>query len=269
MAGTLGLSVSLGLLGWAGTAGAARESAAGSTPYISLHSPGTQFHDSQSNNWSGYGEGVLDTDTPFTSISGEWVVPTATQHTAGQAEDSATWIGIGGGCVTSSCTLTDETLIQAGTEQDVSANGTASYSAWWELVPIPSVTATITVHPGDVIDCSISETVPGLWDITLSDVTDGQSFTETVPYTSTEDTAEWIEETPVVLGTGSAGISALPDLSTVSFSTAKVNGAGANLVAADAIQLVSTTGTPLATPSTPATGDRFDDCTYAPSCTAP
>jgi hypothetical protein len=42
----------------------------------------------------------VPTGTTFTSVSGEWTVPAATQHTKGQAEDSASWIGIGGGCVT-------------------------------------------------------------------------------------------------------------------------------------------------------------------------
>ncbi|MGH9100068.1 MAG: G1 family glutamic endopeptidase, partial [Acidimicrobiales bacterium] len=226
----------------AGTAEAAAPVRAGRGPLIGVHAPRTAFHDSQSNNWSGYNEGILDTGSPFTSISARWVVPTATQHTTGQAEDSATWIGIGGGCLSTTCTATDPTLVQAGTDQDVSSNGTASYSAWWEILPLPSVTATIAVHPGDVIDCSIAETVPGIWSISLEDKTDGQRFTETVPYVSTEDTAEWIEETPVVIGTGPAGVSALPDLSTVSFSDATANGADAALVPADAIQLVGSNG---------------------------
>jgi len=38
-------------------------------------------------------------------------------------------------------------------------------------------------------------------DITLKDLTTGQSFSTTVPYTSTHTTAEWIEETPLLIGT--------------------------------------------------------------------
>lgn len=238
---------------------------------VSVSSPGTAFHDSRSTNWSGYNQGILDTGTPVSSVGAEWTVPTATQHTAGQAEDSATWIGIGGGCLNTTCTATDETLIQAGTSQEVASTGTASYSAWWEIIPAPSITASIAVHPGDVIRCDISQTVPGLWSISLTDVTDGQGFTETVPYPSTEDTAEWIEETPVVLGTStSAGISSLPNLSTVRFSDATVNSAGAALAPSQAIQLVNSTGTPIATPSDPgSTGGTFDDCAYATSCATP
>jgi hypothetical protein len=63
----------------------------------------------------------------------------ARAHKAGENEYSSSWVGIGGGCVTAGCTVTDTTLIQAGTEQDVNSSGQASYYAWWELVPAPSV----------------------------------------------------------------------------------------------------------------------------------
>src|SRR6266513_4036278 len=94
----------------------------------------------QSNNWFGYNQGTLEQGGKmFNAITGDWTVPTATQHAAGQAESSSDWIGIGGGCIDANCTVGDNTLIQTGTEQDVAANGAASYSAWWELVPVPSL----------------------------------------------------------------------------------------------------------------------------------
>ena len=254
-------------------AGAASRSAAHRSivhPLVSVHAPGSTLKTSTSNNWSGYNQGYLGKSTQFTSISAEWTVPTAKQHTAGQAESSATWIGIGGGCLDTSCTATDNTLVQAGTEQDVAADGTASYSAWWEIVPVPSVTSSITVHAGDLVSCSISQSAPEVWAITLKDVTDGQSFTQTVPYASDYLTAEWILETPVVVGTGSTGISALPSLSTTHFSDATVNGGPANLVSSEALQLVDSSGNVLATPSSPnPAANGFDDCSYATTCAAP
>ena len=263
----------------AGTAGAmARPAAARAVkmaatdkfhPTISVTKVGTKLADSQSDNWSGYNQGILDTETPVSSISGQWVVPTATQHTAGQAEDSASWIGIGGGCLNSTCSATDETLIQAGTEQDVSASGQASYDAWYEIIPAPEIQSSIAVHPGDIIDCSISATVPGVWVISLSDTTDGQSFSETLPYPSDESTAEWIEETPTEIGTSGTSLAALPNLSTVNFTNATVNGANANLAADQAVQLIDSNGNPLATPSAPVGGNEFDDCAWASACAAP
>lgn len=236
---------------------------------ISVSAPGGHLAGSQSSNWSGYNQGILDTTTPFSSVSASWVVPTATQHTAGQAEDSATWIGIGGGCLNSSCAATDSTLIQAGTEQDVSPSGVASYDAWWEIIPAPELQSSMVVHPGDVIDCSISSSVPGLWTISLKDTTDGQGFTQSVPYASDESTAEWIEETPTQIGTSGASLAALPNLSTVQFQNASVNGANADLVPAQAVQLTDSSGNPIATPSAPVGGNAFNDCAWSSTCAAP
>jgi Peptidase A4 family len=223
--------------------------------------------DSQSNNWSGYGLGYLSTGTLYSSISGTWVVPTAKQKTKGQAEYGATWIGIGGGCYNTSCIGSDETLIQAGTEQDVSKKGKASYSAWYELIPETSTTESIKVNPGDVIHCSIVETSSGEWTIKLTDKTDKQHFTESTAYPSDESTAEWIVETPVVVSGTGTGVANLPNLGNVKFTNAQVNGGPAGLVAADAIQLVDSNSQPIATPSKPtAAGTAFIDCTYASTC---
>ena len=105
------------------------------------------FKTNQSNNWSGYNQGALTKGGLFSAITGTWTVPTATQHKSGEAESSASWIGIGGGCLESTCTATDNTLIQTGTEQDVAAGGAASYSTWYELIPAPSISHTARGAP--------------------------------------------------------------------------------------------------------------------------
>jgi Peptidase A4 family len=182
------------------------------------------YADSTSDNWSGYNLGYLSTNTKYFEVTGTWIVPTATAHKAGQAEHGATWIGIGGGCLNTSCTETDDTLIQAGTSENVTASGAARYSAWYELVPETSVTEKITVHPGDRVHCFISSTGPGEWTIQLKDTTDGQGFVENTAYSSSELTAEWIVETPVVVSTkGGTGVAHLPDLGVVKFFGSKVN----------------------------------------------
>jgi hypothetical protein len=260
------------LLTPAATAGASGASFVKTDRYhsvIAVTKYGTKLADSQSSNWSGYNEGILDTKTPFSSISGTWVVPKATQHTARQAESSATWIGIGGGCLNSACDATDTTLIQAGTEQDVSAAGVASYYSWWEIIPGPETASSIKVRPGDTISCSISSTTPGLWTITLKDATDGQHFTVSTPYPSDESTAEWIEETPTVISTSGAGLAALPNLTTVHFTKASVNGKSANLKPAQGIQLVDSSGKVIMDPSLPYLGTAFNDCAWATTCPKP
>jgi hypothetical protein len=227
----------------------------------------------QSNNWSGYNQGTLEQgSTLFHSIGAQWAVPPATQHTSGQAEYSSDWIGIGGGCIDSGCVINDPTLIQVGTEQDVTAGGSASYSAWWEVIPGPSLTITsMSVHPGDQMSASIAETFPDseVWTITISDLSDHQSYTTTIPYSSTRATAEWIQETPLILGAG-AGFAALPNLTSPKFDHATVNGAPANLKPSEEIQLIDTSGKVIGTPSSPdPDADGFNVCTWAGACSAP
>jgi hypothetical protein len=234
---------------------------------------GRGVNTNQSSNWSGYNIGIqypqVRPGTVFTKISGEWTVPKATQHTKGQTEDSASWVGIGGGCIDDTCAATDETLIQAGTEQDVSSAGKASYGAWWELIPRPETAIRLPVHPGNVVKVTISQTSAGDWKIVIRNITTGRSFTKTTAYSSSRDTAEWIEETPLEVGTGSSGLAHLPNLGSVKFRDATLNGANPGFRPIDEMQL-SNNGKVLATPSAPnAAHNGFNDCTYKRTCAAP
>ena len=169
--------------------------------------------------------------------------------------------------------VTDNTLIQAGTEQDVDAGGTASYSAWWELIPAPGVTIdTLPVKAGDHVHVDIREVLQNseIWQFTFQNVTTGTSWTQTVPYSSTYGTAEWIEETPLVIDTSGNALNPLPNLSTVRINNGLANGLNPGLVAAEEIQLVDLNNAVLATPSAPDPDKNgFNDCTYATSCAAP
>jgi hypothetical protein len=252
--------------------GAGGANAAGLTAHGQLlHlAHGAKVNTNQSSNWFGYGQGTLEQGSKlFDSITGDWTVPAATQHTSGQAEASSDWIGIGGGCVDAGCTVTDSTLIQTGTEQDVDATGAPSYSAWWEIVPAPSISiSNMTVSPGDHMHASISELAndADVWNITIQDVTKNESFSTTVPYPSTHATAEWIEETPLEIGTN-AGFAALPNLTNPAFSSGTVNGAAVKLTPSEEMQLIDSGGNVIGTPSAPtAAGSGFDACTWATTC---
>jgi hypothetical protein len=264
---TLIVSVSLASFAAATASASAALTSHGQLLHLAPHS--LKANTNSSTNWFGYNQGTLEQNGKmFNSITGDWTVPTATQHTAGQDESSSDWIGIGGGCIDAGCTTTDSTLIQTGTEQDVSS-GTASYSAWWELVPAPSVTISgMTIAPGDHMHASLAETVPGsnVWTITLQDVTRGESFTQTVPYSSTHATAEWIEETPLEIGTN-AGFAALPNLSNPAWTSATVNGASAGLKASEEMDLIDSNGKVIGAPSAPnATANGFNECAWASTC---
>jgi len=260
---TVVVSVSLATMAVAATSASAAVTAHGQLLHL-------RSNTNSSSNWFGYNQGTLEHgDKLFNSITGDQTVPTATQHTAGQAEDPSDWIGIGGGCIDAGCTATDSTLIQTGTEQDVDSTGAASYSAWWELVPAPSLTiSNITVQPGDHMHASISEVVPDsdVWTITLADVTRGESFTQTAPYPSTHATAEWIEETPLEIGTD-AGFASLPDLTNPACTTATTNGAPAGLKASEELDLTDPRGNVIGAPSAPnSAADGFGDCAWAAEC---
>ncbi len=153
------------------------------------------------------------------------------------------------------------------------SKGRASYSAWWELIPAPSITISgFPVRAGDKMFVSISENPTGsnVWTILVKNLTTGKTFTQTVPYSSTHATAEWIEETPVVIDDqGNVSIGPLPSLGAVKFTGATTNGTSAALKAPEAIQLVDFNGAVLATPSAPKGGTAFNDCTYASTCAAP
>jgi hypothetical protein len=124
------------------------------------------------------------------------------------------------------------------------------------------------VSAGDHMHADITETVPNsnVWNITLKDVTKNWTFTQTVPYSSTHLTAEWIEETPLLIGTN-AGFAALPNLTNPAFSLAKTNGAGANLKTPEQMDLIDSNGNVIGAPSAPnSTADGFSACTWASSC---
>jgi Peptidase A4 family len=260
-------SVSLASFALAAASASAALTSHGQLLRLAPHS--LKSNTNSSSNWFGYNQGTLEQGSKlFNSITGDWTVPTATQHTAGQSESSSDWIGIGGGCIDSGCTATDSTLIQTGTEQDVSSSGAASYSAWYELVPAPSLTISMTVAPGDHMHASLAEVVPNsnTWTITLQDVTRGETFATTVPYSSTHATAEWIEETPLVIGTN-AGFASLPNLTNPAWTSATVNGASPGLKPSEAMDLIDSNGNVIGAPSAPnSTGTGFDECTWASTC---
>jgi hypothetical protein len=233
--------------------------------------PPTTANANQSGNWFGYGQGAVQKGvTLFRSITAKWTVPKVTQHKKGQPEYSSDWIGIGGGCVSSGCTVGDNTLIQTGTEQDVSAKGKAAYSAWWETIPEPSTPIKkLTVAPGNRMHAVITQTAPGVWKITIADLTRKESFSTTVAYSSSQDTAEWIEETPLLIGTN-AGFAALPNLTSPKFDQATVNGHSANLMRSQEIDLTSNQGKVIGVPSAPdRRRDGFNACSWAQLCGAP
>ncbi len=260
----------IGLAVLAGAASALSGSAGASAALPTFHKPIAVVAANQSSNWSGYNQGSLeDGNELYSSIAGTWVVPRASQHKRGEAEYSSTWVGIGGGCVNSGCTATDNTLIQAGTEQDVNSAGGSSYSAWWEIIPEPSTPVSLAVTAGNTVRVTITQGLPSQWTIVISNLSTHKSVTVKTSYSSSRNTAEWIVETPLIIGTG-GGFAALPNLTTTHFDASLTNGVDPHLVTAEQMQLINGSSHVIAQPSAPdSEGDGFNDCAWATSCSTP
>lgn len=217
-----------------------------SSPVTGLSTGGQQTSTSltagrayQSSNWSGY----VATGSSYTSVSGSWTVPSPSPTSRRTYSADAAWIGIGG--------VSSSDLIQTGTTDLVSPNGTISVVAFYELLPSDARYITsLNVSPGDVMTASIQETSNGVWNISLTDTTTGQAYTNTVNYNSSHSTAEWIQEAPSL---SSGGIFPLDDFGTINFTGASATAAGKNTsiasLATATMTMTNSSGYVIASPS--------------------
>jgi Peptidase A4 family len=177
-----------------------------------------------STNWSGYVVANYQTGVKYNSASMTWVVPTVSYgqstDTTSSTQYSANWVGIGGFCANQLCTRGDHTLIQLGTEQDVSPSGITNYYAWYEVLPQPETPLDPTshpVHPGDLMTASLSCQPPCSgkkqnWTLSMTDETQKWTWSMKLSYGSSLLSAEWIEEAPY-----SGGILPLANFGTAKF----------------------------------------------------
>jgi Peptidase A4 family len=229
-------------------------------------------------NWSGYAIANFQTGKKYTSAQSTWVVPTVTYggtDAGASNEYSSNWVGIGGFCMNALCTRGDRTLIQLGTEQDVSPSGSTNYSAWYELIPQFPVTIPLTISPGDTINASLQcvsacSAKKQNWLLSMTDVTTNQSWSTTLSYGSSLASAEWIEEAPY-----SNGVLPLADFNVANFlagaATGTANGLPVLTLSANGIQMTDPWGQ-TANPSSTNGSDGFNVCwNYGPfvPCTAP
>ena len=188
----------------------------------------------ETGNWSGYAVANFETRKTYTAAQATWTVPAVTfdvNAASGSATQySSTWVGIGGYCENALCTKVDRTLIQLGTEQDVAADGTATYFSWYEMLPqFPAELPpdTYPVVPGDTITASLqcialcSSKRSQFWTLSMSS-SRGWQWSVPALYNSSRLSAVWIEEAP----SSAAGILPLADFSTVTISDPDTGGEG-------------------------------------------
>jgi hypothetical protein len=139
----------------------------------------------QSSNWSGY----VELNGPFTAVTGTFSVPSLYAGTPSN-DLMAEWVGIDGG-------NGDSSLIQAGINESPDPSNPNDFiiQPWWEILPasetyIPSV----QVRVGDQVTVSIRQLSTSEWSITLTDATNGETFTTEQSFTGSAATAEWIVE---------------------------------------------------------------------------
>ncbi len=153
-----------------------------------------------SKNWAGYD---VTGSPPYTSIGGTWTLPASGYQAPppfGFGE-VATWVGIGG-------LGSDHSLIQIGTTLAVKPGGKLVGYAWYELLPMPlTLIPAITVKPGDSFTAGVIATGPSpttcptapCWTLRITNATLGQTFSSPpLPYQSSEASAEWIVEAPLL-----------------------------------------------------------------------
>lgn len=176
----------------------------------------------------------------FSGVSGSWTIPSVTGNGSTDTYD-ASWIGIGG--------VTASDLIQVGTENTVSANGTVSSACFYELLPHPALAiSNLPITAGDNMTASLNKVGTDSWTIAITDNTTGKSFTTTVQYTSSLSSAEWIEEDP----SNTSGLVPLDTFGAVTFTNGAttVNGTSESISAASGspITMVDTKGKAIVTP---------------------
>ncbi len=116
----------------------------------------------------------------------------------------ATWVGIGG--------VTSHDLIQVGTDATV-AGSRVRYTAWIETLPQAARTVPLMVHAGDAVSVSITLQSSNTWQVAIHNDTTGQNYQQSVTYSSSRSSAEWVEEAP----SSGRSVAPLDDFGTVQF----------------------------------------------------
>jgi len=156
----------------------------GSTPLTSSH-------------WVGY---TFPTDG-VTGVRAEWTEPSV-RGRAGQEE--FVWVGVGG------WDDTDDNIVQDGTfvYYPPGGNGGKNEGLWYERVPPVNGEAKFPVglvNPGDRIYASVTERGAGHWQVAVTDVTDGSSFSIGLRFHSMQAYPSFVVEDPDDGPAGPAG----------------------------------------------------------------
>ena len=156
----------------------ANPAAAGRT--LASPAPSAQ-EETTSSNWSGY----VETNGPYTAITGTFVVPSVTHYLAGSTVSE--WVGVDG--------WANRSLIQAGVNEVPQSSGDVLVEARWEVLPARQKDATgVVVAVGDRVTVTIRKVSGSMWSIKFTDSTNGDVFSTDKGYEGQLSSAEWIVE---------------------------------------------------------------------------
>jgi hypothetical protein len=180
--------------------------------------PAAFADNSISSNWAGYA--VHRSGVTFPKVSASWAQPDAS-CTPGRRTYSAFWVGLGGYSANS------QALEQIGTEADCNSSGNAVLSAWYELVPAPSIPIRLSLAAGDLINASVT-VVGHRATLSLYDATRHRGFSKTFHAPTVDLTsAEWIVEAPsACISADSCQTLPLANFGSASFDSARVQSSG-------------------------------------------
>jgi hypothetical protein len=172
-----------------------------------------------SQSWAGYASTPQSGGAPFTEVQAQWVQPAVSCDPSQPVMNAVFWVGLDG--------WTDNSVEQGGTLANCQ-NGTASYEAWWEMFPFNGLVTTFAINAGDTISASVTyQASTGLFNIVVTDLTSGQSFTESITCQADmggcpRSSAEVISEDPGG-GADQDGRFFLPDYGTATYTAASMS----------------------------------------------
>ena len=160
-----------------------------------------------------FGSGYSAIDGTFTSVTANWIEPTAVCD--GGDQQTGYWVGLSG----------TGTIAQLGTATNCDGT-TPDYYSWWEMYPAAGVPVSNVTEPGDHMHASVVYDGDNNFTMVLSNVTRGWRLTENKTQVSTGGTplsANVIVEANS--DTGAAGSSGnVTDFGSVAFGGATANG---------------------------------------------
>jgi hypothetical protein len=192
-----------------GVASGAARASTRAIPAPVVQGPDDGLTNGTSTNWSGY---VAETNLAkgpnrvVNDVKGQWVVPSFTCPPMGFTF-SAMWVGIDG--------WTNRTVEQTGTLEECNFDAFVSYT-WYEMYPAPLVRVLLPAQPGDLMSADVAYGGNHSFVLTISNLTEGGTFTTTQKSSAKRQSAEWIAEAPSSGGV----IEPLTNFGTVSFTGA-------------------------------------------------